>query len=47
MLKSKLYNLIKAINIALHALRVKQKVIELKLRLLPYITYIKIKLLNS
>ena len=43
MFKFKLYNLIKAINIALLALRVKQKVVELKLRLLPYITYIRIK----
>ena len=43
MSKSKLYNLIKAVNIALLALRVKQKVVKLKLRLLLYITYIKIK----
>jgi len=47
MLKSKLYNLIKVVNIALLTLRVKQKVVELKLRLLLYITYIRIKLLNS
>ena len=44
MLKSKLYNLIKAINIALLALRAKQRIIKLKLKLLLYITYIKIKL---
>jgi len=43
MLKSKLYNLIKAMNITLLALRVRQRVVKLKLRLLPYITYIRIK----
>jgi len=43
MLKFKLYNLIEAINIALLTLRVKQKVVKLKLRLLLYITYIRIK----
>jgi hypothetical protein len=47
MSKSKLYNLIKAKNMALHALKAKQRIVELKLRLLRYTTYIRIELLNG
>jgi hypothetical protein len=47
MSKSKLYNLIEAKNIALHTLKARQRIVELKLRLLRYITHIRIELLNS
>jgi hypothetical protein len=47
MSKSKLYNLTEAINIASLALRVRQRIVELKLKLLRYTTHIRIELLNG
>jgi hypothetical protein len=47
MSKSKLYNLIEAVNMALHALKTGQRIVELKLRLLRYITHIKMELQNG
>jgi hypothetical protein len=43
MLKSKLYDLIEAVNMVLHALRTRQRIVEQKLRLLRYITYIRME----
>jgi hypothetical protein len=47
MSKSKLYDLMEAENMASHALKARQRIVELKLRLLRLITHIRMELLNS
>jgi hypothetical protein len=43
MSKSKLYNSMEAKNMASHALKARQRIVELKLRLLHYITHIRME----